>query len=251
MREELEQVTVTSNGNRGEELELVTVTGNENMKEELGQVTGTSNWHWKKARPVPVTSYLLPVTCYKLLVPVLLAILMLVTPASVFAQRINPVPAGETTYEEAYVPCGTLDVQTRVETVDPTTKAVTATMSGNIGAPEPDGKVDNPCGFNDVITFARTAITGWIMAGATIAALGFAYAGFLYITAMGSQEKISHAHMIFVKTFWGFVFMLSAWLIAKTMENIFLSEELKQKSFLYTAPPPSSGGNPPAGGGNP
>ncbi len=100
-----------------------------------------------------------------------------------------------------------------------------------------DGKVDNPCGFNDVIEFARRAITGWIMAGATVAALGFAYAGFLYITAMGSQEKISHAHMIFVKTFWGFVFMLSAWLIAKTMEQVFLTPAMQQKSFLRTGPP--------------
>ena len=105
---------------------------------------------------------LIPSLCFSV-------ILTLGAPASAAAQRINPAPPGETPYEEASVPCGTMDT-----------------------APA-DGMVDNPCGFNDVITFARVAITGWIMAGATIAALGFAYAGFLYITAMGSQEKISHA----------------------------------------------------------
>jgi len=88
MREELEQVTVTSNGNRGEELELVTVTGNENMKEELGQVTGTSNWHWKKARPVPVTSssykfqLLLLVTGYSVLFGMPLALYAGTPPAN-------------------------------------------------------------------------------------------------------------------------------------------------------------------------
>lgn len=142
------------------------------------------------------------------------AILMiLAAPIAVSAQ--NAIPPGEPTYEEAYVPCGTKDATN-------------------------DGIVDNPCGFNDVIEFARRAITGWIMAGAIVAALGFAYAGYLYITAMGSEEKISHAHMIFVKTFWGFVFMLSAWLIAKTMESIFLTPGLQEKSFLHTAPPAGS-----------
>lgn len=85
-----------------------------------------------------------------------------------------------------------------------------------------DNIVDNPCGFSHVIELGRRLILGWIMAGVIVAALGFAYAGFLYITAMGSQEKISHAHSIFVKTFFGFVFMLSAWLIAKVFESEFL-----------------------------
>ena len=70
------------------------------------------------------------------------------------------------------------------------------------------------------------------MLGVTAAALGFAYAGFLYITAMGSEEKIHHAHSIFIKVVWGFVFMLSAWLIVKTLEDTFLTTEQRDKSFL-------------------
>jgi len=92
-----------------------------------------------------------------------------------------------------------------------------------------DNIVDNPCGFSDVIELARRVLVGWIMAGVIVAALGFSYAGFLYITAMGSQEKISHAHSIFVKTFFGFVFMLSAWLIAKVFENHFLCSDAETK----------------------
>lgn len=119
------------------------------------------------------------------------------------------VPAGETTYAQSYVPCGYEDKNK-------------------------DGIIDkdNECGFSDVIELAKRLITGWILAGVTFATLGFSYAGYLYITAMGSSEKISHAHSIFTKTALGFVFMLSAWLIAYTMENIFLTDEAKKNSFL-------------------
>lgn len=154
---------------------------------------------------------------------------------SVMLMAGSPVPAfADKAYDDAYVPCGNLDYASK--------DLKTGKMSGTRTAPVPDGVVDNPCGFNDVIELARRLIVGWIMGGVTIAALGFAYAGFLYITAMGSEEKISHAHMIFVKTFWGFVFMLSAWLIAKTMESVFLSDDMKAKSFLQTTPAVTPGG---------
>lgn len=152
------------------------------------------------------------------------AILMTVAPVRVSA-------GDDKAYRDAIVPCGNKDVQTITRTKDAKTGAITTTVTQ-----QPDGIIDNPCGFNDVFELARRLIVGWIMIGASIAALGFAYAGFLYITAMGSEEKISHAHMIFVKTFWGFVFMLSAWLIGKTMESVFLTPEVQQKSFLFTSP---------------
>lgn len=125
-----------------------------------------------------------------------------------FRTDAGNVPAGETLRDQAYVTCGDLDEKPK------------------------DGIVDNPCGFLDIIKMAKGLITGWILAGVTFATLGFSYAGYLYITAMGSSEKISHAHSIFTKTALGFVFMLSAWLIAYTMENIFLSDDAKGRSFL-------------------
>ncbi len=157
-----------------------------------------------------------------------LAILTVGSPTFVFAvitPKTGPSfttvsPSQTPAYQASYVPCGTDDVVTK----NPTTGAVTANT--------PDGVVDNPCGFSDVIVMAKRLITGWIIAGVTFATMGFAYAGLLYITAMGSQEKISHAHSIFTKTILGFVFMLSAWLIAYTMESIFLTDEAKKNSFL-------------------
>jgi len=138
------------------------------------------------------------------------AILVAVSPAITFADEHDNRLSETDAYKNAYVPCGIDDVN-----------------GDNII------DVENQCGASDVIELGRRLITGWIMAGVTFAALGFAYAGLLYITAMGSQEKISHAHSIFVKTFWGFVFMLSAWLIVKTLEGVFLSDDLKKDSFLY------------------
>ena len=147
-------------------------------------------------------------------------------------------PNAENNYEDSYVPCGTKDIQTITKTVNPTTKAVTKTVTGTDASPMPDGVVDNPCKFADIITLAKRLIAGWIGAGVLFAALGFSYAGFLYITAMGSEEKISHAHSIFTKTMWGFVFMLSAWLIAYTLESVFLRPSFIQKNSFLQAPKP-------------
>lgn len=99
----------------------------------------------------------------------------------------------------------------------------------------------DPCGFNDIIKLAKNIINFLIGLGVVAAALGFAYAGFLYITAMGSEEKIKHAHAIFLKVIWGFVFMLSAWLIVKTLENAFLTTDQQERSFLKSTPVTSPG----------
>ena len=141
-----------------------------------------------------------------------LALLIIALPRGA-AMADNYDPNAENNYEDSYVPCGTLDANK-------------------------DGVVDNPCKFADIITLAKRLIAGWIGAGVLFAALGFSYAGFLYITAMGSEEKISHAHSIFTKTMWGFVFMLSAWLIAYTLESVFLRPSFIQKNSFLQAPKP-------------
>lgn len=92
--------------------------------------------------------------------------------------------------------------------------------------------VEEECTFQSVIDIANSIIIGWIYFTVIIATLGFAYAGYLYITAMGSEEKIKHAHSIFYKTALGFAFVLGAWLIAYTFEQTFLTEEAKERSFL-------------------
>ena len=165
-----------------------------------------------------------------------LAILGTVVPqVNVSYAQVTPTnPPGETTYEQAYVPCGYADINdsqgNRKETNVAKPGETPVILLG-------DGVVDNPCKFTHIIELAKKLIMGWIIAGVIIATMGFAYAGLLYITSMGSTEKISHAHSIFIKTFWGFVFMLSAWLIAYTMETIFLSDAAKKNSFLLEKAP--------------
>lgn len=173
----------------------------------------------------------------KRFIPILLLLTFLgvVAPGVAHAQQTER--EGETTYKEAYVPCGTKDETRRVKQADGTYTTESAqqeiTLSDGTKKMIPgDGVVDNPCQFTHIIEFARKLIMGWIIFGIIMATMGFAYAGLLYITAMGAQEKISHAHSIFVKTFWGFFFMLSAWLIAYTMERAFLTEEALKNSFL-------------------
>ncbi|MEK7208010.1 MAG: hypothetical protein AAB699_00500 [Patescibacteria group bacterium] len=119
-------------------------------------------------------------------------------------------------YEQAVVPCG---------------YTVTETKSVD-GGQVTTQRIYNPCDFNDIIVLGARLITGWIVIGVTIATMGFAYAGYLYMTAMGSEEKIKHAHSIFYKVALGFVFMLSAWLIAKVLEQTFLTPEQQAQTFL-------------------
>ena len=125
------------------------------------------------------------------------------------AQAVEGDPRTDPAYAKGYVPCGY---------TDPTTRAIV-----------------NPCDFTDALELGRRIITGWIMAGVTIGTMGFAYAGYLYITAMGSEEKIKHAHSIFYKVIIGMVFMVSAWLIAKVFEDTFLAPEQQQRSFLKSS----------------
>ena len=53
------------------------------------------------------------------------------------------------------------------------------------------------------------------MIGGSIAALVFAYAGFLILTAGGNESKMEKGRGMFMPVVWGFVWMLSAWLIVK------------------------------------
>ena len=70
------------------------------------------------------------------------------------------------------------------------------------------------CGFDDLILLAQRIINFLIFSvAAPLAAISFAVAGFLYMTAKGNEAQHSKAKSIFVYVFIGFVIALSAWLI--------------------------------------
>src|SRR4051812_12870298 len=84
------------------------------------------------------------------------------------------------------------------------------------GSTGPGGMVDpdEACGYEDLIALAQTVINFLIFGlAAPLAAIMFAYAGFLYVTNGGNESRIKEAHDIFLYVFWGLILALAAWLL--------------------------------------
>jgi hypothetical protein len=76
------------------------------------------------------------------------------------------------------------------------------------------------CGWKDLIYLLNTAIKFMIYIAASLSAIAFAYAGFLYMTAFGQSGKIEQAHGIFSKTITGIFFVLIGWLLVATILKV-------------------------------
>ncbi len=112
-----------------------------------------------------------------------------------------------------------------------------ATNSGNIiVAPTPpatppatgwkglvpcDGSAAKPCDWNALMTLIDTVIKFILYAlSIPIAAIMFAYAGFLMVTSGGNTENRGKAKSIFSSVVFGLVFVAGAYLIVKTVLSI-------------------------------
>ncbi len=85
---------------------------------------------------------------------------------------------------------------------------------------------DEACGFEDLIIIAQNVIKFLIFnLAAPIAAIMFAYAGFLYITNGGNESQIKQAHDIFLYVFIGLVVALSAWLVVNFILSFLVGSE--------------------------
>lgn len=73
------------------------------------------------------------------------------------------------------------------------------------------------CGFKQLIEMFQTIITFLIYLSPFVAAIGFGIAGFYYITDQGSGKNKEKAHEIFYWTLIGFIVILAAWLIVRTI----------------------------------
>ena len=97
---------------------------------------------------------------------------------------------GGSTYDGSLVPCGT-------------TKNAT------------------PCGFNDLFSMVNKVINFVLFVMAVpIAAIMFAYAGFMLVTSGGSSEQKSKAKSVFFNVAVGLIIAAAAWLIVHTILNI-------------------------------
>ncbi|MFA6338730.1 MAG: hypothetical protein WCW87_01585 [Candidatus Paceibacterota bacterium] len=74
------------------------------------------------------------------------------------------------------------------------------------------------CGFSDFLDMV-SKIVNFLLYQFTlpVAALVFAYAGWLYVTAGGDSGKISKAHELFKKVLIGITIMFGAWLLVKAI----------------------------------
>ncbi|MCX6739034.1 MAG: pilin [Candidatus Parcubacteria bacterium] len=71
----------------------------------------------------------------------------------------------------------------------------------------------NQCGFNDIISLIQRVINFLLFVIAVpLAAMSFAYAGYLYLTAGVNPSNIGKAKTVFIGVIYGFSWALVAWL---------------------------------------
>jgi len=80
---------------------------------------------------------------------------------------------------------------------------------------------DGPdCDFDALVKLAENVLDFLIFLAVLIAAGLFVWAGFLYLTAGGSQDKVKQAHGVFWKVAIGLVIVLAAWLIVNLILSV-------------------------------
>ena len=92
------------------------------------------------------------------------------------------------------------------------------------------------CTFDDLIILAQNVINFLIFRiAAPIAAVMFAYAGFLWLTNGGNESRITEARSVFWMVFWGLVIALAAWLTVNMIVTFFVGTDSKV-NYLETGP---------------
>lgn len=97
---------------------------------------------------------------------------------------------------------------------------------GSPPPPSPTGgsgiELKNPLGpgNNSLIDLLKNVLNDIILPiGITVAVLFFVYAGFLFVTAQGSEDKIKQARSTFTWTVIGTAILLGAWTIAAALSG--------------------------------
>ncbi len=86
------------------------------------------------------------------------------------------------------------------------------------------GSALGPCSYNKLIELAQNFINFLILIAIPLAALSFAWAGFLIMTAGGNQGQRDRGKDVFVKVAKGLIFMLAAWLIVDLILSALLDD---------------------------
>ena len=108
----------------------------------------------------------------------------------------------------------------------------------NCGRSQTDSSMDNnvpeaqQCQFSDLIALINTLIQYLIYISLPLAAIAFAYAGWIYLSAGGDTGKVKKAHTIFLDVGIGIALVLSAWLIFQYIAKEFLSDTYINSTYL-------------------
>ncbi len=113
-------------------------------------------------------------------------------------------------YAAPIVPCGYDAAEMRAANQD------AASLGKPI--PYPTDKITalaEPCQFNHFIIGINNVINFLIMIGGSVAAIVFAIAGFMILTAGANESQVTRAKGMFWSVLKGFALMLAAWLLVK------------------------------------
>ena len=91
----------------------------------------------------------------------------------------------------------------------------------------PCGQNGPDCDFNGLMQLGVNIVNALFIFSIPIVALVFAYAGWLYLSAMGDTGKVKEARKIFTSVLMGFLFMLVAWLLVKFIQDNLLDTKFK------------------------
>lgn len=105
----------------------------------------------------------------------------------------------------------------------PTIAIAQATGKPAIDPPVVNTKLINPIGTNDLHDFVKHVLEGAIKIGIPVVAIAIIYSGFLYVTAMGNEEKLKTAHKAILYTLIGAVLLIGSWAIATLISDTVLS----------------------------
>jgi len=136
---------------------------------------------------------------------------MVAAPLSVIAQSDAGVGSCG-----GFVPCG-CDTAEYTKMDDGSWNRTSDAKSGEVEPPE-------QCGFNDLRTLTQNVLDWLVTISISLAALMFAYAGWLYLSAQGDTNQVQQAHKVFTNVGIGLVLVIGAWVIVYTVASAVLED---------------------------
>lgn len=100
------------------------------------------------------------------------------------------------------------------------------------GDKEVNGVVQNQCGWADLVQLAIHIINFCMYLVVPLAALSFAYAGFLILSAGGDSGKVKKGKDIFTKVAIGIFWVIAGWLVIHTILIALLGPSTTASSYI-------------------